>query len=798
MQSAHNDIGYTHPREQIMRMYLDHYDRVLDLCRATAAAPEEQRFKWTCEVAWQVQHYLQARPERLAEFVHYAQTGRIELTAAYLHFTDLIDADLYDRSLQWAVDFAAAHHLPLRSAIHSDINGWPWAVADLLAARQIPFFCSHVHIDSATDPLGQRGSAQYLWLIDMPAEFRADVPFRIPQAFWWEGPRGGRVLHWLGEHYLLGNVLGLSSFTPFHAEKTRYFTATDHLTVDDMYARAQEEVPRYISRLREAGYPHAALLLSTGGFYTDNSAPDDRWCGVVERWNREHDDIRLRTATVGDWYEWLLAHAGDLPVRRVAWPDHWAHGLGSATARIAQERQTQRRRAGVRALAAMAASEPCRQLLSSALDQEQMALEHTFNAFCSESRPGATVNAYETAAKELTFHRAAYDLDEAAQTALRSVHQPVTDPVLYLYHTGDDGAYSVQFGPGDQRLDPAAQCLVDAAGARYRFQQDNAPGMDPGYVSVLPLAGQGLHAFRLVAEAGLVERKANQGRDSLTLASQWWELGVDPERGGLARLVDRATGQQWVDNANRWAFGQLVHERVVHPAGRQAVGNLARWIALDMASEQARRRLAPGPIVTHLTPTPLGEPRREHGPVYDSIALGGDLGSLGPVCATWRVYHAMPLVELLIDWRKEWCPQPEAAYVAFPFAAAGGDLLLETGGGIFRPGSHAAGGQLPGTCSSYYTVQRGAYLAAAGGALAWLPVDAPLVMPNRIDYNNWETGEWQWNGFLASMPVNHYWHTNFPMSQRGPLVLRYRIVPALGAADSALQAGTPLHAIGWL
>jgi hypothetical protein len=48
------------------------------------------------------------------------------------------------------------------------------------------------------------------------------------------------------------------------------------------------------------------------------------------------------------------------------------------------------------------------------------------------------------------------------------------------------------------------------------------------------------------------------------------------------------------------------------------------------------------------------------------------------------------------------------------------------------------------------------------------------------------------------MPVNHYWHTNFPMSQRGPLVLRYRIVPALGAADSALQAGTPLHAIGWL
>ena len=31
IQSAHTDIGYTHPQEQIMRMYLEHYERVLAL-----------------------------------------------------------------------------------------------------------------------------------------------------------------------------------------------------------------------------------------------------------------------------------------------------------------------------------------------------------------------------------------------------------------------------------------------------------------------------------------------------------------------------------------------------------------------------------------------------------------------------------------------------------------------------------------------------------------------------------------------------------------------------------------------
>ena len=65
MQSAHTDIGFTHPQEQIMLMYLDYYDRVLELCRQSAHEPETQRFKWTCETFWQVRHYLTERPELL-------------------------------------------------------------------------------------------------------------------------------------------------------------------------------------------------------------------------------------------------------------------------------------------------------------------------------------------------------------------------------------------------------------------------------------------------------------------------------------------------------------------------------------------------------------------------------------------------------------------------------------------------------------------------------------------------------------------------------------------------------------
>jgi hypothetical protein len=43
------------------------------------------------------------------------------------------------------------------------------------------------------------------------------------------------------------------------------------------------------------------------------------------------------------------------------------------------------------------------------------------------------------------------------------------------------------------------------------------------------------------------------------------------------------------------------------------------------------------------------------------------------------------------------------------------------------------------------------------------------------------------------MPVNHYWHTNFPTSQRGFIRLRYRLI---GGAESPTTA-RPLDAMGW-
>lgn len=805
MQSAHTDIGYTHPQEQLREMYVEYYDRVLEFCRQTANEPEEHRFKWTCETFWQVQHYLNERPEREEEFLRYVRSGQIEITALYAHFTDLIDEDAYRRGLQLAVEYCKKHDLPLRTAMHCDVNGWPWAVADLLAEYKIPYFISHLNLDMGTDPLGERGSLPYEMLrTHWPEDLRPDAPFRIPKAFWWQGPQGGQVLHWLNDIYLLGNTLGLSSSKGFHEDKARYFTETDDNSLDDLYAIAQREVPLYIEQLRAHGYPYNAIIISSGGFFIDNSPPDARWCQVIERWNREHDEIRLRTATVSEWFSALPTHGSqDYPSYQVAWPDSWAHGLGSCTARVAQIRRSQRRRADVEALVKQANTPRASAYFARSLEEERLALEHTFGAWSTTRRPTSWLNNFEQNVKELFFHRSELYLNEAAGAALHTGPR-VKDRPPTLYAGGgarEAGEYLLHFTSEELLPDPSSQVLRARDGQHYAFQRENDELAQ--FVAMVPLPARELSSFELVtgqAAEKPMHFQMERQEEMLLIETVAWQARLDLRTGSLRSLLERASGQEWVNGAHEYGFGQLVHERVIHPWGWRAVGNEQRFLALGVASEKLKQSYPEGAVFSRETVEIEGEPIVVRGAIFTEVRLQARQASFGQVQVGWRFYHHLPMLELVLDWDKPWSKAPEAGYVAFPFSAEQASLDLETGGGFFRPGSHESGGQLPGTCSSYYTIQRAARIQGARGMRGWwLPLDAPLVMTNELNYNRWETEPWNWNGFLASMPVNHYWHTNFPVSQQGPFRLRYRLVSAQSGSSEelAIQAAQPVEALGW-
>lgn len=799
IQSAHTDIGYTHPQDQIQDLYLGHYDRVLELCAVNPGRTEASRFKWTCETSWQVKHYLEHRPERLEEFVACVRRGQIELTANYLHFTDLIDADALKESLGWIVGFCREHALALKSAMHCDINGWPWALADVLHELGVENFLTQTHIEHGTDPLGRRGGSHQMWMLDGGNHrfLSDDAPLRVPQAFQWVGPGGAQVLTWIGEHYLLGNFLGLSGDKMFGADKTRYFIETDHRSVEQLLSVATKAVPAYLERLRAAGYGLEIGLLSTGGYLVDNAPPDTRWCQVIERLNAAQDEIVFRTSTVGEWFDALRQHSPQtLPTHRVAWPDHWAHGLGSMTTRVAQARRTQRRRSAAKALVADSNSSRAATLLEQSLEQELLSLEHTFGAWSTALKPAAAQNSFQQSVKETMFHRAELHLEDAVGVALRAVIPVQTNtPALHTFLPRNSERCTVHFSAGDLELQPNTQALRSADGKSHAFQLDDP--QQGSFVSTVtsPFVNR-------LTSLSLMSHQAQPARSSvaetLRLESAAWRLQLNPDSGGLLELYEGSSDRQWVDSGATLNFGQWSHEVVVHPEGRDAVGNLARFVALGVGTLKAHERMGDHAVFARSSPQATADIRRIEGPVFDALEWHGTLKG-GKLTQSWRLYHGTRLLELVANWDKPWSDLPEAAHVAFPFAAAGGSVELETAGGFFKPGCHGTGGQLPGTVSSYYTVQRAARIIGHDGAeLLWLPVDAPLVMTQGLDYNRWETDPYAWNGFLASMPVNHYWWTNFPISQRGPLRLRYRLMSPSGAdLESALQIASPVEALGW-
>ncbi len=151
------------------------------------------------------------------------------------------------------MSFCKQHALPLRCAMHCDINGWPWALADILAEHNIPFFCSQVHIDSATDPLGQRGSVHYHWVLEQGADLRPDVPIRIRQAFWWQGPAAAGAALAQRASICRATCSAFPASAVGRADKTRYFLETDHMTPMSSTPSPSASC-RAISRLHAGGY----------------------------------------------------------------------------------------------------------------------------------------------------------------------------------------------------------------------------------------------------------------------------------------------------------------------------------------------------------------------------------------------------------------------------------------------------------------------------------------------------------------------------------------------------------------
>lgn len=289
--------------------------------------PENQNFRWNCETWFCVEKFLEeATPQEAQALFEHMKAGRVGFSATYLNFCDLVDSQVLHRRLGEACGLLRARGFQPKTAMCADINGISMGQRDALLDNGIEFLYTNIHCHHGMYPLYQNQTA-----------------------YWWEAAGGRRLLVWNGEHYNLGNVLGLTPDRHTNGMTANFFG--DVPTPESDVEALHQSVESYLTLCEENGYPYDFILASVSGLFHDNAPPNLEILHLIEAYNQRYPQgVQLRMVSLQELYSAIREPLADSPVYRGDLTDWWANGVGSTPYAVKHYREAQRRYALARRL----------------------------------------------------------------------------------------------------------------------------------------------------------------------------------------------------------------------------------------------------------------------------------------------------------------------------------------------------------------------------------------------------------------------------------------------------------------
>ncbi|MCB9854505.1 MAG: hypothetical protein H6818_02375 [Phycisphaerales bacterium] len=741
VQHTHTDVGYTRPQTEILPEHLRFIDTALDYCDKTDEYPDDARFRWTCEASWAVREYLKSRtPEQIARLRRRVNEGRIEVTGMFLNMSEVMDEASYAAYLQ-PIRMFRDHGLRVTTAMQNDINGAAWCLADYFADTGVEYLV-----------MGQHGH-------------RALAPFDIATSFWWESPARNRVLAFRADHYMTGNFWGVHTGT---------------------IEPAEDELLHYLAHMDQAGYPFDRIAIQHSGYATDNSPPSTASSEFVQSWNSKYVWPHLRCSIARDFPEYVKTnHADALPTRRLAWPDWWTDGFGSAARESAAARLTQANLVAAEGLLAMEcalglqAPAPMTHEIEDIHDDLIFYGEHTFGAAESIRTPlneNSVVQWAEKASYAWDAVKRAAVLIEggmgrlAAHVGCGASQELLVVNTLNFTRSGLLEIYvDHEFWPIDKPFR-----VLDENGTPQPIQLLRSREEGSYWaVWVRDIPAFGWRTFRVEVEPeGSVSRVVTR-KDTKRLENEYYRVEIDSHSGAIESLVDKEAQRELIDRGASWKLGQVVYETLENREQLEAF----------MLTAFDRRPLSD--VVVEGV---------DDGPVYSTLHVRGELpfceGPGGVRCEI-RLFHTEKRLELHYTLQKRRNFSPEAIYVAFPFGPDDGQILYETLGGIAEPARDI----LPGAASDWQTMQSFAAVkwpagSSAVGQILMSSDEIPLVQFGEINLGKFQRVTRVNKPHIFSWVMNNYWTTNFKASQEGEFRFSYALTSTSSVArGSATRFG---------
>jgi len=774
---SHTDLGYTERQERVERYHVQFIREALRISEKVrfGERPDWRGFCWTCETFWGVEKFLgRSTPEDRERLVQALRAGDLELSGNYLNMTELLAGDVLAPMTERAVSFGRAIGVTVDSAMTADINGYGWGYAQCLADVGIHNLLSCVHAHHGVNPLGRK---------------------QIP--FWWEAPHGQKLLVWNGDHYMLGNALGLVPGAVLLGLIQDEFT---HPPAPENHLQfAETRIGRYLGGLEADGYPYDFAPVALSGLMTDNAPPN---CGIMDfigAWNAQHgEQVRLEMTTLKALFENVRRQEREIPLHKGDWPDWWSDGCASTATSTKLFREAQRTLRLVKTLDSEGRYVSVEQL-SCIHDQLALYAEHTWGHFASVGAPWdgsvqairarkethaatahwlacnafddvleglgeaallpglplayAIVNPHPFAVRgvaRLVVHawelpaleRGAQVVDEASGTILP--HQWATgDPVQTV-------CVFLTLEPNERRVLTLGAAPVKAAPTSRSFQQG---GTDRVCDLTLEADLSGWGGPGPNAEAGV---EVGEGYLRTPMVDIRWQPGE-----GIISWRDRLTGAELLRSDRVHAAFTPIYERTPAPPNE----------ILSARTRMGRNRK--GVNVVRRAGRLAGVKRIDQGPVFGQVELAYELPGSSSVSLLLTAYADAPRVDVAFRLNKESVWEPENLYLALPFGDSTQELWTEKAGALLRPRLD----QLPGTCTDFYCVQEGVSYLSSRGSLVIATPDAPLIQLGPLSHGSrrlqGEAGSDP--GLLYSWVLTNFWETNFNATLGGFYEFRYAV-----------------------
>lgn len=724
---SHVDIGYTNTHKNVEHLHKTNIIEGIKLAEETKDHPEGSRYVWNPEIGWPLERLWESNPEKRGALIEAVKKGQLSLDASYLNLNTSTcgDEELF-HVFKFTREIQRLSGVPSDVFQQFDIPGVSWGLIPVMAQEGVKYIISWPNSDRA-------GNAHKYGMDGKP--------------FWWIGPDGeSKVLFLQPGGYANSGSMGKGGETgrPWFGqrdpEKVPAVIKTGYANVD---------FTKKLTEMEEENYPYDFAVFSWTLW--DNCPLDADIPYAVKAWNEKYAYPKIRICGGHEIMSMIEEKYGDqLPVVTGDYTEYWTDGLGTAAGLTAMNRNAKERLVQAEVLWSMLANgtKAPRYDFDEAWRYILMGSEHTW---CFENPTEPYFQDAIWKVKQSYFHEA----EDRSIDMLDESLAPATDK--------SNGALGPKEGPSNGGIAVFNTHAWEKSGVITLSEKESLKGdkvVDQDGKEVL---SQRLSSGELLFYASDVPALSSrhyrvmEGKSSLssrckidgnTLENEYLTVRLDPASGNITYLAKKGSEYNYIGQG----------------------ANSFSWLPANVDEPQADTVLSVSVV--------------EEGPLAVELCVTSKATGCRSVSRSVRLQAGQPWVEISNIVDKLPLVEKDGIHFGFAFNLPASKTRVDIPWGVMEVEKD----QWPQANRNWLAMQRWLDVSNATHGVTWCSLDAPLfeygdryanISMSWGGQGNWVT-KLDPSSTIYSWAMNNHWHTNFPLTQDGPVRFRYRLFPHEG------------------